>query len=41
MVTKVIDSRETEDQLARSMMEGGKMSAPYKSWVIDLELLAA
>lgn len=33
--------RETEDQLARSMMEGGKMCAAYKSWVIDLELLAA
>lgn len=33
--------RETEDQLARSMMEGGKVCAPYKSWVIDLELLAA
>jgi N4-gp56 family major capsid protein len=33
--------RETEDQLARSMMEGGKVCAPVKSWVIDLELLAA
>jgi hypothetical protein len=33
--------RETEDQLARSMMEGGKMCAPYKFNLIDLELLAA
>ncbi len=33
--------RETEDQLARSMMEGGKMCAPYKFSLIDLELLAA
>lgn len=33
--------RETEDQLARSMMEGGKVCAALKSWVIDLELLAA
>ncbi len=33
--------RETEDQLARSMMEGGRMCAPYKFNLIDLELLAA
>jgi hypothetical protein len=33
--------RETEDQLARSMMEGGKMCAPYKSSLIDLEFLIA
>ncbi len=33
--------RETEDQLARSMMEGGKMCAPYKPLVIDLECLMA
>jgi len=33
--------RETEDQLARSMMEGGKMCAPYKPLVIDLECLIA
>lgn len=31
--------RETEDQLARSMMEGGKMCAPYKPSLIDLETL--
>ena len=29
--------RETEDQLARSMMEGGKMCAPYKPFLIDME----
>jgi hypothetical protein len=33
--------RETEDQLARSMMEGGKMCAAVKSSLIDLEVLIA